>query len=115
MKNEERPKANKPLRKEDNLKENDLPYDPDINEDDKQALQERGINMNPRDKKFLAERDRPLDFAAKDLDIPGRDERNTTHEGTDIPDEQNFQYDESGIKKKRKLEDIPDPDDESIE
>ena len=104
-------KANKPLRERDQIKNNDLPYDPDINSDDKQALQEKGLNMNPTDDQFLAERKRPVDLAAKDLDIPGRDEADTTHRGTDIPDEENFQYDQSGVKKKRSgLEDIPDED-----
>ncbi len=110
-KKENLPKANKPKRDEDHIEQNDLPYDPNINEDDKQALQERGHNMNPSDDRFLAERDRPVDFTAEDLDIPGRNQADNTHEGTDIPDEENFQYDERGVKKNRSdLDDIPDPD-----
>lgn len=108
------PKANKPLRENDNNEKNDLPYDPNITKEDKQALQERGHNMSPTDDQFLADRDRPADFAAKDLDIPGRNQADTSHRGTDIPDEQNFQYDRSGMKKKRSNEDdIPDRDTET--
>lgn len=108
---ENKPIANKPIREDDHIEQNDLPYDPNINKDDKQALQERGLDINLNDDRFLAERDRPVDFAADDLDIPGRNEADTTHEGTDIPDEENFQYDQSGLKKERSgLEDIPDED-----
>lgn len=111
-KKENRSKANKPIREDDHIEQNDLPYDPNINEDDKQALQERGLNMSPNDDKFLAERDRPVDFAADDLDIPGRNEADTSHEGTDQPDEENFQFNERGVPKRRNNEeDIPDDED----
>lgn len=103
-KKENKPKANKPVREDDHIEKKDLPYDPNINEEDRQALQEKGLSMAPdedRDK-FLADRDRPVDFAAEDLDIPGRNERDTTHNGKDIPDEDNFQYNERGTR--------PDPD-----
>lgn len=110
-KKENSSKANKPLRDSDRIEKNDLPYDPNINRDDKQALQERGLNMSPADDEFLADRERPVDFAADDLDIPGRNEADTTHRGTDIPDEENFQYDQSGVRKKRSgLDNIPDED-----
>ena len=107
MEKKDLPKQNKPVR--ENLNKNELPYDPNITREDKQALQERGLNMNPTDDKFLADRDRPVDFTAEELDIPGRNEVDTPHRGTNIPDEENFQYDESGVKKKAFNEDtIPD-------
>ena len=110
-KKENRSKANKPIREDDHIEQNDLPYDPNINKDDKQALQERGLDINLNDDRFLAERERPVDFAADDLDIPGRNEADTTHDGADIPDEENFQYDQRGARIKRSgLEDIPDED-----
>lgn len=83
-----------------NKETNKLPYDPDINKEDKQALQERGHNMNPTDDKILENRKKPVDFTADQLDIPGRNEADTSQRGTDIPDEENFQYDKSGEKKK---------------
>ncbi len=97
-KRENEPKANKPTREKDNIKKNDLPYDPEINEDDRQILQEKGHSMAPNEDrdKFLADRERPVDFAADDLDIPGRNESDTTHDGTDLPDEENFQYNQRG-------------------
>lgn len=110
-----KPKANKTLREEDHIEKNDLHYDPNINSDDKQALQDRGHNMNPTDDKYVEDRERPVDFAADDLDIPGRNLADTTHEGTDIPDEENFQYDQSGVKKKRSgVEEIPDDEDREL-
>lgn len=105
------PRANKLNREDDQNQKNDIPYDPNITKDDKQALQERGQNMSPTDDQFLADRERPVDFSAEDLDIPGRNQADTSHRGTDIPDEQNFQYDRSGMKKKRSNDgEIPDRD-----
>lgn len=113
-KKENKPKASKTLRENDDNERNDLPYDPNINKDDRQALQERGHNMSPTDDQFLADRENEVDFAAEDLDIPGRNDADTTHRGTDIPDEQNFQYDKSGVKKKRSNDnDILDEDTET--
>jgi hypothetical protein len=111
-KSDNKPKANKPLRETDNMEKSDLPYDPNINKDDKQALQERGHSMSPTDDQFLADREESVDFAAEDLDIPGRNIADTTQRGTDLPDEENFQYDKSGVKKKfrRDLDNLPDED-----
>ncbi len=112
-----KPKANKPIREDDHINKSDLPYDPNINKDDKQALQKRGLNMSPNDDKFLSETERPVDFAAEDLDIPGRNEADTTHDGPDIPDEENYQFNEKGVKKKRgphNEEEIPDDDNKNI-
>jgi len=110
-KKENKPKANKPIREDDQIETNDLPYDPNITKDDLQALDERSINRSPSEERFLAERDRPVDLTAEDLDIPGTDLADTTHEGTDIPDEENFQYDERGVENTGLDEnDLPDPD-----
>lgn len=108
---EDYPKANKPKREDDHIEKNDLPYDPNINEDDLQALHDEGLSMDQNQDKPLAERDRPVDFTGKDLDIPGRNERDTTHKGTDIPDEDNHQFNERGVRKdEAKKGDHPDPD-----
>lgn len=108
---ENKPLANKPKREDDSIEKNDLPYDPNINKDDMQALQEKGLSMDQGQDKPLSERNRPVDFTAKDLDIPGRNERDTTHEGTGIPDEENYQFNERGVRKdEEKNSDHPDPD-----
>ena len=96
-KNENKSRANKPLRDDDHIKTNDLPYDPEINDDDMLALHEEGINMTPDQDKPLEERDRPVDFSAKDLDIPPREERDTTS-GKEIPDPDKYQWNERGAR-----------------
>lgn len=105
------PKANKPIRKEDNIEINDLPYDPNVNSDDIQALHERGLSMDQGQDKALADRERPVDFTAKDLDIPGRNEADTTHNGADNPDEENYQFNKRGARpEETKKADHPNPD-----
>lgn len=105
------PKANKPIREDDHIENTDLPYDPNINSEDLQALHDENLSMDQGQDKFLADRDRPADFTADELDIPGADDADTTHRGTDNPDEENYQFDNRGAPKKRsKEEEIPDPD-----
>lgn len=91
-------KENKNLKSQRKEKGNseDLPYDPNINSDDMQALQDENLSMDQNQDKPLADREDPVDFTGKDLDIPGRNEADTTHEGTDIPDEDNLQFNERG-------------------
>lgn len=106
-----RPKANKPKRETDHIEKNDLPYDPNINQEDRQALHEEGLSMDQGRDRPLSERDRPVDFTGKDLDIPGQAESDTTHAGTDLPDEENNQYNERGVRKDEdKKKDHPNPD-----
>lgn len=108
---ENKPLANKPKREDDHIEKNDLPYDPNINKDDLQALHEKGLSMDQGQDKSLSERERPVDFTAKDLDIPGRDERDTSHEGTGIPDEENYQFNQRGVRTdEEKDADHPNPD-----
>lgn len=76
---------------------NDLPYNPDITPEDKQALNDEGLSMNEDRDRFLAERKRPVDFTADDLDIPGRELRDTS-DGKEIPDEENQQYNMRGAR-----------------
>ena len=105
------PKANKPVRREDKIEKNELPYDPNINKDDKQALHDKGLSMDQGQDKPLENRRRPVDFAGKDLDIPGREEVDTTHKGTDIPDEANYQFNERGVRRDAdKSKGLPNPD-----
>lgn len=96
-KNDKKPETNKPVRDDDNIKTNNLPYDPNVNDDDMLALHEDGLNMAPDEDKQLENRDKPVDFTGKDLDIPPREERDTTS-GTEIPDPDNYQWNERGAK-----------------
>lgn len=108
-------KPNKPIREEEKGKETskDLPYDPNINSDDKQVLHDKDLSMDQDQDKPLTERDEPVDFTGEEMDIPGSEESDTTDEGTDIPDEENLQFDKRGISRKKKddgTQTIPDPD-----
>lgn len=79
-----------------NKKTSQLPYDPSITEEDKQALQDRNLSMDQHQDKALSDRNRPVDFTAKDLDIPGSDDRDTSHKSSELPDEENFQFNRRG-------------------
>lgn len=96
--------------KEKLKKEEKLPYDPNINKDDEQALHDKNLSMNQNQDKPLADREN-VDFTAEELDIPGRNDTDTSDEGTDLPDEENFQFNERGKKpKKNNNEERPDPE-----
>lgn len=103
-------KQNKPIKKKDHLEKTDLPYDPKINSEDLQALQDENLSMDQRRDKFLAERDTTTDFTVEELDIPGAGDAETST-GKDNPDEENYQFNKRGARKTNsREEDIPDPD-----
>ncbi len=70
-----------------NKKEKDanLPYDPNISEQDKEVL-----NNQSKDQKkgeYFKDREQPIDYAGADLDIPGDDDRKfnpTTNKPQDV-------------------------------
>ncbi|HSI70294.1 MAG TPA: hypothetical protein VK941_08690 [Gillisia sp.] len=106
--NNSEPKANKPIRETDGIEQNDLPYDPNINKDDLQALHREGLSMDQGRDKFLSDRKRPVDFTGNEMDIPSRDESDTSQDGTDLPDEENNQYNERGVRKDEDMKrDLP--------
>lgn len=110
-KKENEPKANKPKRESDNIEKTDLPYDPNINRDDEFALNPKGHSMDRGQDKDLADREESVDFTAKNLDIPGRDERDTTHKNSGNPDEENHQFNEKGVRPDElKDQEHPNPD-----
>lgn len=91
-------------------KEEKLPYDPNINRDDEQALHDKNLSMNQNQDKPLSDREN-VDFTGEDLDIPGRDDSNTSDQETNLPDEGNLQFNERGKRpKKDKNPEHPDPD-----
>lgn len=108
MKKDELTPTNKHKDEKDQNKK-DLPYNPDITKEDKQALNVKGHSMNMGQDKELANRERDVDFTGKEMDIPGREERDTST-GTGIPDEDNYQFNKRGSRpeEKRKSEN-PNP------
>lgn len=109
MKKNEHKTSDKLRDEEDKRKEN-LPYNPDITKEDKQALGEKGHSMNKGQDKELANRKRKVDFTAEDMDIPGREERDTST-GKEIPDEDNYQFNQRGSRpEEQKKSEHPNPD-----
>ena len=69
-----------------------------MTEEDQQALNDKDKSMNKGQDSELDEKEITNDYAAKDLDIPGRAEDDINSEGTDIPDEENKQFNNRGTK-----------------
>ncbi|MUP45736.1 hypothetical protein E0K83_08255 [Gramella sp. BOM4] len=86
-------KVNRPEEEKKKGKPEDLPYNPDVTNEDKQALNEKGRSMNKGQDKAL-DRERDVDFTAEELDIPAGGQNDP--EKGDIPDEQNYQYNNRG-------------------
>lgn len=97
MNKEENKEPKDKLRPDEDTNAKDLPYNPEITPEDEQALPDEGLSMNQDRDRFLAERERPADFTADGLDIPGRNERDTS-DAREIPDEENQQYNMRGTR-----------------
>ena len=79
--------------KDSNKKES---YNPELTEEDLKALGERSENIHHDGgaDQLLENRDQPVDFSGKDLDVPGRDmAENKGREA--LKDEENELYSES--------------------
>jgi len=74
-----------------NKKDKDNTYNSDITKDDKQALGDTSDNLrnDQGDDALLKQRDSDVDFAAEDLDIPGRASKKPKNK---IKDEENKHY-----------------------
>ena len=84
-------------------------YNPDITAEDKQALNKKGRSMNKGQDKQL-DRDKPVDFTADNMDIPGSNQT-SKNDKEKLVDEENYQFNKKGTSKEKKnLDDIPDPD-----
>ncbi|MDT0676958.1 hypothetical protein [Autumnicola musiva] len=100
--------VNRPEEENKKKKPEDLPYNPEVTKEDKQALNEKGRSMNKGQDKEL-DRDRPVDFTGKDLDIPASNDNLPDNEKNPNPDEQNRQFNERGARQERdKAKDHPD-------
>lgn len=102
-------KVKRPEEEKKKGKPEDLPYNPEVTKEDKQALNEKGRSMNKGQDQAL-DRERPVDFTAKEMDVPESNQNKTSEEGN-IPDEQNWQYNKKGARPERKkAQDHPDSD-----
>ena len=79
--NDEREKASK-----------DLPFNPDITQEDKEVLNNQSKDEDRGDKEndYFKDRQEPIDYAGADLDLPGEDDRKfnpTTNKPQDVEKE----------------------------
>ncbi|SKB33271.1 hypothetical protein SAMN05660776_0478 [Salegentibacter holothuriorum] len=89
--------------------ENKKKYNSNITAEDKQALNEKGRSMNKGQDKDL-DRENPVDFTTNNMDIPGSNQPNKKDK-EELVDEENFRFNKKGTSKKKKdLDDLPDPD-----
>ena len=74
----------------------DLPYNPEITKEDKEALNEKGRSMNKGQDKDL-DRKEQVDFTPDELDIPASNVTKPKHK-TELVDEENMQFNKKGAK-----------------
>ena len=74
----------------------DLPYNPEITKEDKEALNEKGRSMNKGQDKDLDQKEQ-VDFTPDELDIPGSND-SRPEDKTDLVDEENMQFNNKGAK-----------------
>lgn len=74
----------------------DLPYNPEITKEDKEALNEKGRSMNKGQDKDLDHKEN-VDFTPDELDIPASND-SKPEDKTDLVDEENMQFNKKGAK-----------------
>ncbi len=82
-------------------------YNPDVTEEDIEALGKKGLSMDAADDQVLKDRKKPVDFTGNDLDIPGRE--GTAATKNQLKDEENTLYGQGGERKEH-LEERKDSD-----
>src|SRR5699024_10683489 len=92
----EEPVNNPDLAEEEGLrspKEEDLPYNPDVTDEDLENLQHDNQHTDGGDDEMLRERREEVDFTGEDLDVPGsKTARESGRKG--LPDEENQLFSE---------------------
>ena len=75
-------------------------YDSNVTAEDKQALNKKGRSMNKGQDKEL-DREKPVDFTADNLDIPGSNQT-AKNDRDELVDEENYRFNKKGTEKKKK-------------
>lgn len=86
-------------------KEEKLPYNPNITEHDKDILSQKNVHGDGGDDQQLRDRVDKVDFAGKDLDVPGRNQAKKSNTG--LRDEENQLFSQGGDSKDNLEEDNP--------
>lgn len=79
-------------------KDENLPYNPDVTERDKDILKQRNIHGDGGDDQQLRDRTEKVDFAGDDLDVPGREQAKKGN-GNGLRDEENKLHSQGGPSK----------------
>lgn len=87
------------MKKNKSEKEQELPYNPDITEHDKDILNQDNIHGDGGDDQQLKERKKPVDFTGKNLDIPGSNEAKKGNGPAGLNDEENKLHSQGGESK----------------
>ncbi|ARN77083.1 hypothetical protein BST97_03195 [Nonlabens spongiae] len=84
-----------------NKSKKDLPYNPEITEEDKKMLRDdnKHIHHDGGNDTQLTDRERPVDFKGKDLDIPGRTAAQNGNGINGLNDEENKLHSQGGDRK----------------
>ena len=84
-----------------NKSEKDLPYNPEITKEDKKMLRNdnKHIHQDGGNDTQLTDRERPVDFEGKDLDIPGRTKAQKNNGINGLNDEENKLHSQGGDRK----------------
>lgn len=93
--------VNRPEEEKKTGKPEDLPYNPEVTNEDMQALNDKGKSMNKGQDKDL-DRQRKTDFTPDELDIPASNDAKP-NDGTDLVDEENMQYNKKGARPDRDI------------
>jgi len=83
------------MKNDKNKNDNKMSYNPEVTQEDFDALGKKGLSMDLGDDRLLQERKERIDFHGKDLDIPGRNEVNLTS-STGLTDEENSLFGQGG-------------------
>lgn len=79
--------------KNENTDDN-LPYDPNITKQDLNTLSQKNVHTDGGDDQQLRDRIEKVDFAGKDLDVPGRNKAKKSNTG--FRDEENQLFSQGG-------------------
>ena len=86
--------VNRPNEEAKKSKPEDLPYNPEVTKEDKQALNEKGRSMNKGQDKDL-DRNKEVDFTAEKMDVPASND-SKPEKKSELVDEENMQYNKKG-------------------
>ncbi len=89
-------KVNRPEEEKKKAKPENLPYNPDITSEDKQALNDKGKSMN-KGQDAAKNRKREADYTANELDVPASND-NKPQNRSELVDEENMQYNKKGAR-----------------